>query len=247
MAERAERAKGAAAGATWWGRLLADRVAGLVDEGRLARGRSYARSGKVLGLDLSGHRVVGTVAGSEPRPYVATVSLTPLPRADADALRAAVTETPALAATLLSGVMPDELVDDRFGLFPTHRSELDVTCTCPDFASPCKHAAAVLLTVVDRVDAAPATLLRLRGVDVDSLLGVAAQEDTETDLAELLADYWGPRSALRPTEVRYRPVLDELDVATLRQALMNGLPSGPVGAPVSAAVAYLQDCYRRLG
>jgi uncharacterized Zn finger protein len=227
--------------------LLADRVAGLVDEGRLARGRSYARSGKVLGLDLTGRRVVGTVAGSEPRPYSATVSLTTLPRDAVDALRAAVAADPGLGATLLSGVMPDELVDARFGLFPTHRSELDVGCTCPDVASPCKHAAAVLLTLVDRVDAAPATLLRLRGVDVDSLVGAAAGEETETDLAELLGDFYAPRSALRPTEVRFRPVLDELDPATLRQALMNGLPPGPVGAPVSAAVAYLQDCYRRLG
>ncbi|GAB2907981.1 hypothetical protein GCM10027047_02780 [Rhodococcus aerolatus] len=240
MAERA-------GGRTWWGRLLADRVGGLVDEGRLARGRSYARSGKVLGLDLSGPRVVGTVAGSEPRPYSATVSFTPLRPPDADALREAVAADPALGATLLSGVMPDELVDDRFGLFPTHRSELDVTCTCPDFASPCKHAAAVLLTLVDRVDAAPATLLRLRGQDVDSLVGVAAGEETESDLADLVDDFFSPRAALRPTEVRFRPVLDELDPGVLRQALMNGLPSGPVGAPVSAAVAYLQDCYRRLG
>nr|WP_255480147.1 SWIM zinc finger family protein [Quadrisphaera sp. RL12-1S] len=59
------------------------------------------------------------------------------------------------------------------------------SCTCPDLVEPCKHAAAVVYLLAERLDTDPFTVLRLRGVDRDGLLSLvaerrAAQDDDES-------------------------------------------------------------------
>src|SRR6476661_5409577 len=56
-------------GTTWWaGRWIAA-LEDLVDPGRFSRGRSYARNGSVLTLDVSKDGVSAQVLGSRPTPY----------------------------------------------------------------------------------------------------------------------------------------------------------------------------------
>ncbi|WP_127784352.1 hypothetical protein [Rhodococcus sp. X156] len=58
----------------------------------------------------------------------------------------------------------------------------------------------------------------------------------DTDLADCLDRYYQPSARVPVPPVRFRPVVDELDPALLRTALGS-----------DRAVAYLRDCYRRLG
>ena len=53
-------------------------------------------------------------------------------------------------------------------------------CSCPDWARPCKHMAAVLLLLGEEVARRPATLLALRGVDVEDLVPPDAPEGPST-------------------------------------------------------------------
>jgi len=140
--------------------------------------------------------------------------------------------------------LPTELGEPQHGLFPRFVDELDFECTCPDWGWPCKHAAALVHVLVEDVDARPQTLLALRGVDVDPLLGVATPVDDEAALADSLPAYWSPRAALVPPPVRFRPAIDELDEGLLRSALRC---AGGGSAADKDAVAWLRDCYRRLG
>jgi uncharacterized Zn finger protein len=59
------------------------------------------------------------------------------------------------------------------GLFP-HPREIDLDCSCPDYADMCKHVAAVLYGVGARLDKNPELLFLLRGVDHGELVGEEA-------------------------------------------------------------------------
>ena len=58
------------------------------------------------------------------------------------------------------------------GLFPAP-GEIDLSCSCPDWADMCKHVAAVLYGIGARLDNSPELLFRLRGVDETELLANA--------------------------------------------------------------------------
>jgi uncharacterized Zn finger protein len=229
---------------SWWGHRLADAMAELIEHGRLSRGRALARTGCVLSRHVAAGRVTGAVQGSAARPYAVSFLLTPLIDADAARVAALLAERPELLAALVAGELPTELGEPQHGLFPRFVDELDFECTCPDWGWPCKHAAALVHVLVEDVDARPQTLLALRGVEVDPLLGVETPVDDEAALADSLPAYWSPRAALVPPPVRFRPAIDELDEGLLRSALRC---AGGGSAADEDAVAWLRDCYRRLG
>ena len=72
--------------------------------------------------------------------------------------------------TLLEGKFPEDLKELFFakdaGLFPAP-NEIKLDCSCPDWATMCKHVAAVLYGVGARLDASPELFFTLRGVNMD--------------------------------------------------------------------------------
>ena len=77
---------------------------------------------------------------------------------------------------LLQGRLSERVMDrvcrEGDGLFPSPR-EIDLSCSCPDWADMCKHVAAVLYGIGARLDSSPELLFRLRGVDETELLANA--------------------------------------------------------------------------
>ncbi len=69
-----------------------------------------------------------------------------------------------------------QVVTDRSeGLFPLP-GEMSFQCSCPDWASMCKHVAAVLYGVGARLDEKPELLFALRGVNHDELIAADAEK-----------------------------------------------------------------------
>ena len=71
------------------------------------------------------------------------------------------------------GVMT-RLCQEKTGLFPSP-AEIDFTCSCPDWASMCKHVAAVLYGIGARLDQQPELLFTLRQVDQQDLITQAGR------------------------------------------------------------------------
>lgn len=176
---RRPAARGAGArrpfGATWWGRAWLDALehrAGL-DRNRLPRGRSYARSGAVGELAIDAGTVRAEVQGSRAKPYVVVVRVPAFTAAEWELVLDTMAGRLGHAAALLDGELPPEVVADvaaaGLSLLPT-TGEVLPQCSCPDWAIPCKHAAAVCYLVADVLDGDPFALLRLRGRDRDSVL-----------------------------------------------------------------------------
>lgn len=162
-------------GATWWGKAWLEALEhrARLDPNRLGRGRSYARRGSVLQLDVDPGVVRASVQGSRVTPYEVTVKIRAFDDAEWDAVLDVVSAQIGRVAALLDGELPPELVDDAHAagleLLPD-AGEVRTDCTCPDFAVPCKHSAAVCYLIADALDEDPFELLLLRGRQKDELL-----------------------------------------------------------------------------
>jgi len=164
--------QGRAIATTFWGQAWCDNLEQYSDfDTRLPRGRSYARNGSVVDLALDPGRIEAKVLGSAL--YTVVVEVNRLPKARWKAIVDDCEGRVDSLLSLLRGQLSDQVMDvvtrPREGLFP-HPRELSFSCTCPDWASMCKHVAAVLYGVGSRLDDAPEQLFALRGVDPQPLL-----------------------------------------------------------------------------
>lgn len=165
-------------GRSWWAKEWLRRLESMGLRGRLGRGRSYAASGQVVSMEISGPRVVAKVQGSRQEPYVVSLDFRFPDGAVRRKLVGALRSEPMLVARLLADDLPTEVAeafsDAGFCLFPgaklaPGRYDMTSSCTCPDYANPCKHTAAVLLLLGEEVARRPLTLLELRGMLVEDL------------------------------------------------------------------------------
>jgi hypothetical protein len=162
-------------GATWWGKAWVDALEqrARLDPNRLPRGRTYARTGAVGELGVRAGAIVASVQGSRAKPYKVTVRVRKYSDQEWDLTLAALASQVGHMAALLDGEMPPEVADDlaaaHIDLLPV-AGELQPHCSCPDWANPCKHAAAVCYLVADTLDADPFLLFLMRGRGRDAVL-----------------------------------------------------------------------------
>jgi uncharacterized Zn finger protein len=160
---------------TFWGRAWCDNLESYSDfSNRLPRGRTYIRNGSVLDLHIEAGRVTSIVCGSEL--YRITIKIKPLKGRSWKALRTKCGQRIGSLVELLQGKLSNDvmaIVTERSsGLFPAPH-EIDMSCSCPDWAGMCKHVAATLYGVGNRLDAKPDLLFTLRQVDQMELIAQA--------------------------------------------------------------------------
>lgn len=185
-------------GATWWGQAWLDALEGRAvhDPNRLPRGRTYARKGNATELTVAAGRVRASVKGSRPEPYDVLLEVRRFREDEWDCVLDAVVAKAGHAAALLDGELDPGIVADASAvdveLLP-RSGELRTACSCPDWAEPCKHAAAVCYLMADALDEDPFVLLQLRGMGRE----------------EVLAAVRSRRAVVEPeAEGRAQPVLD---------------------------------------
>ncbi len=166
----------------WWADRWIAALTPLMDSGRLSRGRSYARKGQVIDIEVKPGVVVSRVQGTRPRPYNVKIQLKPLTDGQWGKVLDALAEQAIYAAQLLNGEMPAD-VEEVFRavsvpLFPDKRGDLVTSCSCPDSANPCKHIAAVYYLMGERFDEDPFLLFQLRGRDQEAVTGALRQRRT---------------------------------------------------------------------
>ena len=152
---------------TFWGLAWCTNLESYSDfENRLPRGRTYVRNGSVVHLTIDKGRIEALVSGSEL--YKIQIDIEALPKPKWRALKGESAGKMGTLVELLQGKLSKammELVTGReHGLFPKPK-EIKMRCSCPDGAYMCKHLAAVLYGVGNRLDSSPESLFVLRGVD----------------------------------------------------------------------------------
>jgi len=161
-------------GETWWANRWTSVLESFGWASRLQRGRSYARSGHVLFYDVTAGAITARVQGSRVRPYSVSIRLKPLDDRSWHRVAGVMARQAAFAAMLLAGEMPRDIetafVEAGTSLFPQSRGDLESRCSCPDWANPCKHVAAVAYVVAEAFDRDPFLLFQLRGRTREQLL-----------------------------------------------------------------------------
>jgi uncharacterized Zn finger protein len=225
--ENGIKARGArgSIGKRWWSRRFVDVLESFADQGRLSRGRSYARRGQVLDLNVEAGEVTARVQGSEEEPYRVAIGIAATGEESWEIIEEVLGTQAVFRARLLAGEMPPEIeqVFELMGLalFPASADDLHIMCDCPDWSGreagrgglvaaaptlPCKHAAAVLYLLAEAFDEDPFLILAWRGRTRERLLAAMrrlepAESDPltieETPLEERLEDFWAP-AAVRP-------------------------------------------------
>jgi uncharacterized Zn finger protein len=166
---------GRAIARTFWGKAWCDNLERYSDfSNRLPRGRTYVRNGSVLDLQIAPGEVKALVSGSAI--YKVAVKVAAVPKAQwtsicTDCAGAIDSLVELLQGRFSKGVM-ERICQQTTGLFPAP-TEIEFSCSCPDWASMCKHVAAVLYGIGARLDGQPECLFKLRKVDEKDLIARA--------------------------------------------------------------------------
>src|SRR5580765_9028709 len=163
---------------TFWGEAWCDNLERYSDyANRLPRGRTYVRNGSVVDLQVAPGNVTALVSGSTMYDVKVTVGPVAASRWSAickDCSGAIDSLVELLQGRFSKGVMT-RLCEEKTGLFPSPKDIL-FTCSCPDWASMCKHVAAVLYGIGARLDQEPELLFTLRRVDHQNLIAKAGSD-----------------------------------------------------------------------
>ena len=176
--------KRGAFGSSWWAKRWLQTLEEFQIGSRLDRGRSYARRGQVMSIDVQPGGVTARVQGSRERPYDVSIEVRTISAPDWERLQLAMAEQPIIAATLLAGRMPDNIEDSfqtvGLSMFPDRQDDLETDCSCPDWSNPCKHVAAVYLLLGEEFDRDPFLIFRMRGMEREDLLGPEFRRSAQT-------------------------------------------------------------------
>ncbi|HTK12092.1 MAG TPA: SWIM zinc finger family protein [Ktedonobacteraceae bacterium] len=193
---------------TWWGQRFIAALEQFTDPARLGRGRSYAHNGRILEHTLSNGTVTARVRGSinpyfgvykEPI-YRTSITIKAITAADWTKVIRHIASRADLVTKLLMNEMPDT-IEEAFSelnlhLLPHSERDFVTSCSCPDYANPCKHIAGVYYLLAASLDNDPFVMFELRGLSRDDL----RTELARSPLGEILA------SALVSEEVSPAPV-----------------------------------------
>ncbi|MBM3737485.1 MAG: hypothetical protein FJW39_17020 [Acidobacteria bacterium] len=204
-------------GESWWAKRWLAVLENMRMGTRLERGKSYARSGQVLSVEVQKGVVIAQVQGSRPKPYQVRIGVKGMSHKEWYRLARAVSSQAIFAAKLLSGEMPREIEQafrrEGLSLFPTRLSDLKTSCTCPDWSNPCKHIAAVYYLLGEEFDRDPFLIFKMRGMSREefmALLGgrkvemasevlAGEEEAAEVEVAEPLPEnpdtFWARKAA----------------------------------------------------
>ncbi len=184
---------------SFWGKSWCEHLESFSDfSNRLPRGRTYARNGSVCHLEIKAGQIDAIVSGSEL--YNITIKIKPLKPAIWKAIKKQCSGQIGSMLELLQGKLSDHIMaivtNQKEGLLPLPK-QIELKCNCPDWAVMCKHVAAVLYGVGNRLDSQPELLFTLRGVDASELIAgdisliSPTASDGKTIADDKIADIFG--------------------------------------------------------
>ncbi len=198
--------KGKKIAETWWGIAWNKNLESYADfSNRISRGKSYVKNGFILDLKINSGEVTALVQGSGNKPYKITITMKPLSEEKWRNILNACSHKISGIEELVEGKFPKALeelfISKEKGLFPSPK-EIKFNCSCPDWASMCKHVAAVLYGIGARFDEDPTLFFKLRSIDFEALLKKSVEEKMQSML-------------LNANKKSKRIIDDEIDISKL--------------------------------
>jgi len=222
-------------GKTWWGEHWLRSLENVDYNNRLPRGASYARRGNVLSVKIKENEMQARVRGSRATPYRVTLIVPPFFEEEVQQLIDRIATRPALISKLLNRELDPEIltIAEEAGLrvFPRQWTDFKMQCSCPDWAVPCKHLAAVIYMISREIDNNPFLVFGMHRVDLLAELkkrGIFVAEPKKNDIPSLHSLWMPPgrKVSKMDEELAY----ERVDFSQLRQIaepLVQLLPDAP--------------------
>ena len=157
-------------GRTWWGEQWLKALDRIDFSNRLSRGRTYANKGMVTSINITENVIKAKVSGSRPKPYDITIVVPPLFEEEQNIFVENIRNNPLLLSQLLNRQLPHELLSlaesKGIKIFPKSWQDIKLNCSCPDWAVPCKHLAAVIYIIANEIDQNPFLVFNLHRFNV---------------------------------------------------------------------------------
>lgn len=224
-------------GITWWGTQWLNALSHIDYSNRLPRGRSYANKGAVKDITFNKNRVSAKVQGTRPAPYKVLLKIPAFSTEEIESLTNEVLKNPLLISRLLNRELPHSLYETAknhdIQLFPKRWDDLDMHCSCPDWAVPCKHLAAVINLIANEIDRNPFVIFKLHSFDIIAELkkrGITSVEE-KIEISELqsLARVNGATPVKTNTEtLTLSNTFDLSSIPVMRENLLALLNEKPV-------------------
>lgn len=181
-------------GKTWWGNEWLKSLTHIDYANRIPRGSAYARKGAVRSIEVKGNVITARVSGSRPTPYKVTIRIPSFKKEEVELLMQKLLQQPALISKLLNRELDTEVFNIAksigLNLFPQRWDDLSMDCSCPDWAVPCKHLAAVIYMMSREIDNDPFLVFSMHGVDLPNELkrrNVQIEKEQIMDVPELVS------------------------------------------------------------
>jgi len=228
-------------GVEWWGRQWVEAMEHLGLDGRLNRGKRYARNGSVVRLEITHGMVYAEVQGSQRNPYRAAIHLKILSENDWKQALDMLAEQAIYAAKLLAGEMPSDIEaifqHANLSLFPQTKRDIQFECSCPDWGDPCKHTAAIYYLIAEQLDADPFILFHIRGKTRENILQALRGYDIQAPIED----------TTEPEKLDVETFWEQSDIPLIRQRptiLDEPLSFKQLGTPPASTDKELRKIYR---
>ncbi len=221
---------------TWWGNAWLQALSHIDYSNRIPRGARYARNGSVKSVVFEGNKILAKVQGSRVKPYTVTMTVKKFSQAEInrliDGILTNFSVVPQLLNMNLSPAVLDIAKEAKLEVFPTSWHDIDMYCSCPDWAVPCKHIAAVVYMVGLEIDNNPFLVFQLHGVDILKELrqrGIGFDEERTITIPK----WQDAMSLVLPSVIneREKPAVTEMldfsKMPELGSALVRILPDEP--------------------
>ena len=210
---------------------------------RIVAGLTYAMDGQIRTLKLSEGKIVATVQCIEERPFKLEIEVSVLSSDDWVKVAKLMAMEARMAARLSAGRIPPTLSSMLHACSQsTFIDKIKSTCTCKD-KKPCKHAAAAMFLVAERLLATPLIYFEMRGTNKEELLiklrqartldakgqakaHVSIREDTFPDLSTIESNvdsFWKMPNSSKEADQAPMPL-------RLPHALLRRLGNSPLDA-----------------
>ena len=239
-------------GTTWWGKQWLNALSGIDNANRLPRGKTYANRGAAYDIEIDGNTVTAKVVGTERTPYQVKLSIPVFTDSEQSQILQMVTDNPFLLSQLMNRELPAGLHRkcdaQNIRIFPRSWQDLNGSCTCPDFAVPCKHIAAVLYMIANEIDKNPFLVFDLHGfgliqglVSTGYTIG-AEQEAAVKSLDQITQEYNYEEEEFKWNELVYN-ALDFSKIPDCSDNLMSIFSDQTVFYPQGNFKAILENSY----
>ncbi|SDC77334.1 SNF2-related protein [Geotoga petraea] len=159
----------------WWSKKWLDSIENIEKfKNRLPRGRTYARKGNVVDIFPKNGKIFSYVQGSVDIPYEQRINLKEFTDKEKNQIKTILKSRYDFLSSLIAGDFPQEFYDMlkslKIDLFPEQWEDIDATCSCPDWANPCKHIASVFYIIARELDKDPLILFEMHGIDREEII-----------------------------------------------------------------------------